>query len=103
MNERIKELLNEATVYALHETKDAVDFLDNPVSKQQRERQLELFAEAIIRECCMALHPMLRDMISRGQGQDLILEHFGIDPKEISMLMRERLMAKMEQQLAEKK
>jgi len=103
MNERIKELLDEATVYALHETKDAVDFLDNTVSKQQRERQLELFAEAIIRECCMALHPMLRDMISRGQGCELILEHFGINPKEITIFMLDRSIAQMEKQLAEQK
>ena len=51
MNERIKQLLNQATIDALHETKGAVDFLDNPVAKQQRELQLERFAELIIREC----------------------------------------------------
>jgi len=103
MNERIKKLLDEATVYALHETRDSVDFLDNPVSKQQRELQLELFAEAIIRECCMALHPMLRDMISRGQGRELILEHFGINPKEITTFMLDRSIAHLEKQLAEQK
>lgn len=36
------------------------------------------FAELIILECCRALHPMLRDMISRGHGVDLIKEHFGV-------------------------
>jgi hypothetical protein len=51
MNERIKELLNQATTDALYETKDAIDFLDNPVSKQQRELQLEKFAELIVQEC----------------------------------------------------
>jgi hypothetical protein len=51
MNERIKELLNQATTDALYETKDAIDFLDNPVSKQQRELQLEKFAELIVAEC----------------------------------------------------
>jgi hypothetical protein len=51
MNERIKQLLNQATTDALYETKDAVDFLDNPVSKQQRELQLEKFAELIVNEC----------------------------------------------------
>jgi hypothetical protein len=50
MNERIKQLLNQATTDALYETKDAVDFLDNPVSKQQRELQLEKFAELIVKE-----------------------------------------------------
>jgi hypothetical protein len=87
----------------LHETKDAVDFFDNPVTKQQRERQLELFAESIIRECCTALNPMLRDMISRGQGRELILQHFGIDPKEITTFMLDRSIAHLEKQLAEQK
>jgi len=36
------------------------------------------FAELIIEECGMALRPMLRDQISRGQAHDLIKEHFGI-------------------------
>jgi len=51
MNKRIQELLKQATTDALYETKDAIDFLDNPVSKQQRELQLEKFAELIVREC----------------------------------------------------
>lgn len=40
---------------------------------------LEKFAELIIEECCVALHPMLRDMISRGQGVELIKKHFGVE------------------------
>ena len=36
----------------------------------------EKFAELIIAECCVALHPMLRDMISRTQAVDLIVNHF---------------------------
>jgi hypothetical protein len=36
------------------------------------------FAQLIIEECCQALHPMLRDQISRGQGVDLIKKHFGV-------------------------
>lgn len=40
------------------------------------------FAELIVKECCRALNPVLRDMISRGQGVDLIKQHFGIvEPK----------------------
>ena len=39
----------------------------------------EKFAELIVRECCVALNPMLRDMISRGQGADLIKKHFGVE------------------------
>lgn len=39
----------------------------------------EKFAELIIEECCVALKPILRDMISRGQGADIIKQHFGIE------------------------
>ena len=38
--------------------------------------EVEKFAELIIAECCVALRPMLRDMISRSRGVDLIVEHF---------------------------
>ena len=50
MNQRIRELLEQATVDALFETRDAVDLLDNPVTKQQRQLQLEKFAELIVRD-----------------------------------------------------
>jgi hypothetical protein len=36
------------------------------------------FAELIVAECQIALNPMLRDMISRGQAVDLIKKHFGL-------------------------
>lgn len=39
----------------------------------------EKFAELVVQECCVALSPMLRDMISRGQGVELIKEHFEIN------------------------
>lgn len=39
---------------------------------------LDLFAELIIQECQTALNPMLRDMISRGHGYELIKKHFGV-------------------------
>ena len=61
------------------------------------------FAELIVRECCVALNPMLRDMISRGQGRELILEHFGFNPKEITTAMLDIAIAQLEKQLAEKK
>lgn len=34
------------------------------------------FAQLIIAECCVALRPMLRDMISRTQAVDMIVTHF---------------------------
>jgi len=35
--------------------------------------------ELIVRECGVALSPMLRDMVSRGQAYDLIKQHFGVE------------------------
>ena len=40
---------------------------------------LAKFAELIVRECGVALSPMLRDMVSRGQAFDLIKKHFGVE------------------------
>jgi hypothetical protein len=40
---------------------------------------IEKFAELIVKECGVALSPMLRDMVSRGQAFDLIKEHFGVE------------------------
>ena len=37
------------------------------------------FAELIVKECGVALSPMLRDMISRGQAVELIKKHFGVE------------------------
>ena len=60
-------------------------------------------AELIVRECCIALNPMLRDMISRGQGVDMIKLHFGMNPKEITTAMLDASIAQCEQELAKKK
>ena len=67
MNERIKELAEQAS-------KDNTD--GYPVTLEYTNKFAEKFAELIIAECCVALHPMLRDMISRTQGVDLIVKHF---------------------------
>ena len=40
---------------------------------------IEKFAGLIVQECQIALNPMLRDMVSRGQAYDLIKEHFGVE------------------------
>jgi hypothetical protein len=66
MNERIRELVRESNldVYGLGK------------ERYKWEYTVEKFAELIIAECCVALHPMLRDMISRSRGVDLIVEHF---------------------------
>jgi hypothetical protein len=97
MNERIKELCSKAI--------SDVDGIQNPDTQHMyipdcfRDR----FAEAVIRECCIALNPMLRDMISRGQGREIILQHFDINPKEISMLMLDRAIDQCKRELAERK
>lgn len=93
MNERIRELVREShiDVYGLGKDRD------------QWEAALDRYTEAVIRECCIALNPMLRDMISRGQGREIILQHFGIDPKEISMLMLDRAIDQCKRELAERK
>ena len=42
-------------------------------------KDVEKFAELIIKECGVALSPMLRDMVSRGRAYDLIKQHFGVE------------------------
>jgi len=67
MNERIEELWDKA----------AEDTMDN--SWQSQIKFMERFAELIVKECGVALSPMLRDMVSRGQAYDLIKQHFGVE------------------------
>ena len=76
MNERIKLLAEQAgvTVITTHGMEHVVDgcYVIGPA-------RLEKFAEMIVRECGVALRPMLRDMVSRGQAYDLIKQHFGVE------------------------
>jgi hypothetical protein len=74
MNERILELAEQAgiavwgdAVYMYHPS----ETLDSTVMTK--------FAELIIEQCGVALSPMLRDMVSRGQAFDLIKQHFGVE------------------------
>ena len=66
MNDRIKELAIEAGKTIPGDKHIDADFC-------------EKFAELIVKECGIALSPMLRDMISRGQAYDIIKEHFGVE------------------------
>jgi hypothetical protein len=50
--------------------------------KMNDAKYMEEYTEMIIEECRKALHPELRDMISRGQAFDLIKKHFGIKEDE---------------------
>jgi len=67
MNQRLIELYDQATI--LEGNGDYVAGELDPVK----------FAELIVRECGVALSPMLRDMVSRGQAYNLIKKHFGVD------------------------
>ena len=58
----------------LLELKQQAGIQDNP-----DQEGLDLFAELIVQECGVALSPMLRDMISRGQAVELIKKHFGVE------------------------
>jgi hypothetical protein len=68
MNERIKQLAAEAKIKPMG---------SSWTSRFGAEFE-EKFAELIVRECGVALSPMLRDMVSRGQAYDLIKKHFGV-------------------------
>jgi hypothetical protein len=69
MNERIRKFEREShiDVYALGKDRD------------KWEKVLSKFVELIVKDCRVALNPMLRDMISRGQAYELIKEHFGVE------------------------
>jgi hypothetical protein len=96
MNNHIEKLLGQALDQAVPETWTTL-------SHEQITKLSQVFAELIIRECCIALNPMLRDMISRGQGVDMIKLHFGMNPNEITTRMLDTAIDQMEKQLAEKK
>ena len=69
MNERIDQLLVKAGAYFGGE---GVDYSNFDPKK---------FAELIVRECGVALNPLVqnRNVISRGQAYDLIKQHFGVE------------------------
>ena len=77
MNERIRELALQAKQSALDAMIKITD--KEEALKVYSETYDTKFAELIVKECCVALNPMLRDMISRGQGADLIKKHFGVE------------------------
>lgn len=70
MNERFGKLAEQAS----HQSPDGY-----PVTIPYSKDFAEKFAELIVAECGVALSPMLRDMVSRGQAYNLIKEHFGVE------------------------
>jgi hypothetical protein len=75
---RIKELAEQAWDSLIDEMGDVVSE-DGRLNWDFLHAYDQQFAELIIKECCLALNPMLRDMISRGQGVDMIARHFGVE------------------------
>lgn len=72
MNLRIRELLEQAKT-------ESSQWLGSKPATTITYDELEKFAELIVKECGVALSPMLRDMVSRGQAYDLIKKHFGVE------------------------
>ena len=78
MNKRIRQLVKQAGGhFSTH------NLASNPVQHRESielwDKNIEKFAELIVQECCRALNPMLRDMISRGQAVNLIKQHFEVE------------------------
>ena len=71
MNKRIEELADQCNWQEVV-VEDGEEWIHAHFDKQK-------FAELIIKECGVALSPMLRDMVSRGQAYDLIKQHFGVE------------------------
>ena len=77
MNERIRQLADEAVTRVALRCEGSME--SDKHGEWIRYDDLEKFAELIVQECGVALSPMLRDMISRGQAFDLIKQHFGVE------------------------
>jgi hypothetical protein len=77
MNERIRELADEAVTRVALRCEGSME--SDKHGEWIRYDDLKKFAELIVQECGVALSPMLRDMISRGQAFDLIKQHFGVE------------------------
>ena len=77
MNKRIRQLADEAVTRVALRCEGSME--SDKHGEWIRYDDLEKFAELIVRECGVALSPMLRDMVSRGQAFDLIKLHFGVE------------------------
>ena len=76
MNDLNEKLWSDAVESYIDSTaNDDIDLTDPYVVREIRKK----FAELIVAECRVALTPMLRDMISRGQAYNLIKQHFGVE------------------------
>ena len=67
--------MNNEKIRQLAEQCESFGSWDNKTYSFDKEK----FASLIVKECGVALSPMLRDMVSRGQAYDLIKQHFGVE------------------------
>jgi hypothetical protein len=74
-SELFKKLVKDAGIQLVHWDDSPRLYIEN----MTYDEKLVKFAELIIEHCGIALSPMLRDMVSRGQAYDLIKEHFGVE------------------------
>ena len=74
MNERIKELIEQAEVYAVEQ--------HAPYSHHERMLRYEFFkekfAELIVKECMNVLDPGEHQLIARFHTRQWLSEHFGV-------------------------
>ena len=77
MNERIRQLADEAVTRVALRCEGSME--SDKHGEWIRYDDLKKFAELIVQECGVALSPMLRDMVSRGQAFDSIKQHFGVE------------------------
>ena len=75
MNENIRRLAEQARAW-VNDTNNVAPDIEYVFYKDAYDKK---FAELIVKECRVALTPMLRDMISRGQAYNLIKQHFGVE------------------------
>jgi hypothetical protein len=68
MNERIKELAEQATVYHNGGLGTEIESFDK-----------EKFAELIVKECMNVLDPGEHQLIARFQARKWLAEHFGVE------------------------
>ena len=82
MNEKIRELANQAHEYALgmYDTRIATEGQSNVLFYQIRD---DKFAELIVRECVKVAHPKLTDVGEWAAGMRLVQQrlkqHFGVE------------------------
>jgi hypothetical protein len=79
MNERIRELAEQAEKYALDNVgKGHYGIEDLIYQFQFVDTKMEKFAELIVRECMNVLDPGEHQLIARFQARKWLAEHFGV-------------------------